>query len=154
MRILVLNGPNLNLLGRREPKHYGKQSLSDIVAKMKHQAETKGVDLLHSQRNAEHLLLEDIHQAMGNTDLIIFNPAAFSHTSIALRDALLATGVPFILLHISQVKRRESFRQTCYFADIALGVIEGFGPQSYFIALDAAIHCLQNQLLTQKCESA
>ena len=138
-KILTLHGPNLNLLGEREPKHYGKITLEQInqqleksAAKLKHQ-------VICLQSNAEHELIEQIQTAKKQKiDFIIFNPAAFTHTSIALRDALLAVAIPFIEVHLSNVYAREAFRKHSFFSDIALGTITGFGAQSYELALQAA----------------
>ena len=144
--ILVLNGPNLNLLGQREPQHYGQRSLDDIVLTLIAQAEAFGFSLDALQSNAEHELIERIHQAFEeNVQFIIFNPAAFTHTSIALRDALLGVAIPFIEVHLSNIHQRESFRQTSYFSDIAEGVIAGLGAKGYPLALETAIERLQNQ---------
>ena len=139
MKILLLNGPNLNLLGQREPDKYGTETLDDIVVRLKAQATSQGVRLSHFQSNAEHALIESVHQAMGNTDAIIINPAAYTHTSVALRDALLAVNIPFFEVHLSNVHQRESFRHHSYFSDIASGVLVGMGPLGYELALTAAI---------------
>jgi 3-dehydroquinate dehydratase-2 len=136
--LLLLNGPNLGLLGTREPEIYGSATLADIEAKLKHQAESLGHGLDAFQSDAEHALLERIHAARGSTDFILFNPAAFTHTSIALRDALLAVAIPFIEIHLSNVAQREDFRQRSFFGDIARGTISGFGVASYELALLAA----------------
>jgi 3-dehydroquinate dehydratase-2 len=139
-KILVLHGPNLNLLGTREPEIYGRQTLADIDAALVQQARSAGHELNCFQSNAEHVLIEHVHQA--RTDqvaLILINPGAFTHTSIALRDALLGVAIPFIELHLSNVHAREPFRRHSYLADIAIGQICGFGPDSYRLALDAAI---------------
>lgn len=138
-KILILNGPNLNLLGTREPKHYGKQSLDQINAALKQQAQQAGHELVTLQSNAEYELIERIHQARGEIDFIIFNPAAFTHTSVALRDALSAVEIPFIEVHLSNVHAREAFRRHSYFSDIAVGVISGLGPVGYELALQAAV---------------
>ncbi len=139
-RILVLNGPNLNLLGRREPEIYGSETLADIEERLQKQAQKAGKSLELSQYNAEHLLIERIHAAMDDdTDFIIINPAAFTHTSVALRDALLAVEIPFIEVHLSNVYQREVFRHHSYLSDIAIGVIAGFGSQGYDLALSAAL---------------
>ncbi|MEW5792392.1 MAG: type II 3-dehydroquinate dehydratase [Pseudomonadota bacterium] len=142
-RILVLHGPNLNLLGVREPGHYGRQSLAEIDAMLAAQAQRWGLRLASFQSNAEHVLIERIHAARGQTDCIIINPAAFTHTSVALRDALAAVTIPFIEIHLSNVHAREPFRRHSYFSDLALGVISGFGAHGYCLALDAARHFLQ-----------
>lgn len=139
-QILVLNGPNLNLLGTREPGIYGNQTLEDIRSTLSRQAETAGVSLDFMQSNAEHELVEAIHKARENgTAFIIINPAAFTHTSVALRDALLGVKIPFIELHLSNTHARESFRHHSYLSDIAVGIIVGLGPQGYELALTAAI---------------
>jgi 3-dehydroquinate dehydratase-2 len=136
--VLVLNGPNLNMLGKREPTIYGKQSLSDIIAELSQQAGEKHITLQHLQTNAEHELIDAIHQGYQQIDFIIINPAAFTHTSVALRDALLSVAIPFIEVHLSNVHAREAFRKHSYLSDIATGVICGFGAQGYSFALDAA----------------
>jgi len=141
--ILLLNGPNLNLLGIREPGIYGNNTLDDIVKQLTMQANKASMQLEHLQSNAEHILLERIHQAQTtNVAFILFNPAAFTHTSVALRDALLAVKIPFIEIHLSNIYGRETFRHKSYFSDIAQGVISGFGIQSYTLALNAAINFL------------
>lgn len=138
-KILVLNGPNLNLLGTREPEHYGSDTLASIEQGLKSDAQKAGVKLDFFQSNAEHELVEQIQQARGNTQFIIINPAAFTHTSVAIRDALSAVQIPFIELHLSNVHAREEFRQHSYLSDIAVGVICGLGSQGYSLALQAAI---------------
>lgn len=138
--ILVLNGPNLNLLGSREPDHYGKVTLDDINAALNEAAEAAGHSLSHFQSNAEHELVNRVHQASAEqVEFIIINPAAFTHTSVALRDALAGVAIPFIEVHLSNVHAREEFRQQSYFSDIAVGVISGLGAQGYQLALDGAI---------------
>lgn len=138
--ILVLHGPNLNLLGSREPDVYGHATLADIDRQLSERARAAGHHLQSLQSNAEYELIERIHAARGEgIDFILFNPAAFTHSSVALRDALLAVEIPFIELHLSNVHRRESFRHHSYFSDIAVGVVLGFGAQSYLLALDAAM---------------
>jgi 3-dehydroquinate dehydratase-2 len=137
-RVLVLNGPNLNLLGQREPDHYGSQTLDQIVAALHAQAATLGLHLEHLQSNSESNLIDAIHQAMGEVDFIIINPAAFTHTSVALRDALLGVGIPFIEVHLSNVHAREPFRHHSYLSDKAVGVICGLGADGYEFALTAA----------------
>lgn len=145
-RILVLSGPNLNLLGTREPQHYGtSHTLDDIHQALCHKAEQHQVILDAKQSQSESRLIELIHEAYyDKTDFIIFNPAAYTHTSIALRDALLATQIPFIEVHLSNPLSRESFRHTSYFSDIAVGTISGFGANSYFLALDATLNQLNS----------
>ena len=138
--LLVLNGPNLNLLGTREPGIYGSDTLADIEARLRTQAEAAGHRLAFFQSNAEHALIEQIHRARGDgVAFIVINPAAFTHTSVALRDALLATGIPFIEVHLSNVHAREPFRHRSYFSDVAAGVIAGLGSQGYELALAAAL---------------
>jgi len=142
-RILLLNGPNLNLLGKREPGIYGSKTLDEIVADLSQYANELGVTLEHLQSNAEHELVGRIHQAMGQVDFIIINPAAFTHTSVAIRDALAAVGIPFIEVHLSNPHAREPFRHTSYFTDLAVGIVAGFGPLGYGLALAAAIRRLE-----------
>jgi 3-dehydroquinate dehydratase-2 len=145
-RILVLNGPNLNLLGTREPEHYGNLRLADIVTGTQQLAAAAGHELEHLQSNREYELVERIHAAQTDgTAFIIINPAAFTHTSVALRDAMSAVKIPFIELHLSNVHAREEFRKHSYFSDIALGVISGLGPIGYELALRAAIGRLNIQ---------
>jgi 3-dehydroquinate dehydratase-2 len=143
--ILVLHGPNLNLLGSREPETYGNTSLNAINQKLTDTCLAAGHHLLSLQSNAEYELIERIHEAQHEgVNYILFNPAAFTHTSIALRDALLAVRIPFIEIHLSNVHSRETFRSHSYFSDIAQGVICGFGPESYHLALQAAFTQLAN----------
>jgi 3-dehydroquinate dehydratase II len=143
--ILVLHGPNLNLLGLREPGIYGATSLEDINRQLTEAARQAGHHLLSLQSNAEYELIDRIHDARKEgVDFIIINPAAFTHTSVALRDALLGVAIPFIEVHLSNVHKREAFRQHSYFSDIAQGVICGFGATSYQLALQAAIQTLSH----------
>ena len=137
--ILVLHGPNLNLLGTREPQHYGATTLEGINQTLRQQAKAAGHQLDCFQSNAEHELVDRIQQAANKTQLIIINPAAFTHTSIAIRDALAAVAIPFIEIHLSNVYAREEFRQHSFFSALAIGVISGFGAQGYELALQAAI---------------
>ncbi|WP_127960017.1 type II 3-dehydroquinate dehydratase [Serratia microhaemolytica] len=137
--ILLLNGPNLNLLGTREPDKYGSTTLSEIISQLENQAKMLDVALSHLQSNAEHELIDRIHQARANTDFILINPAAFTHTSVALRDALLAVQIPFIEIHLSNVHSREPFRHHSYLSDVAVGVICGLGADGYTFALQAAV---------------
>lgn len=138
-RFLLLNGPNLSLLGRREPQVYGRTTLADIEARLTELAGDAGHKLSCFQSDAEHELVQRIHAAREEgVELILFNPAAFTHTSVALRDALLAVGIPFIEIHLSNVAAREDFRRRSYFADIAIGTVTGFGVTSYELALIAA----------------
>jgi 3-dehydroquinate dehydratase-2 len=140
--ILLLNGPNLNLLGTREPEKYGSTTLTEIVNGLENQASALDITLSYLQSNAEHALIDRIHQARGNTDFILINPAAFTHTSVALRDALLAVQIPFIEIHLSNVHAREPFRHHSYLSDIAVGVICGLGADGYTFALQAAVNRL------------
>ncbi len=142
--ILLLNGPNLNLLGQREPGHYGILSLKNIENNLRNIAKQKQHQLDCFQSNAEYQLVDRIHAAQREkVKFILFNPAAFTHTSIALRDALLATELPFIEIHLSNVYKRELFRHHSYFSDIAEGCIIGLGPKGYELALEAAIEKLE-----------
>jgi len=142
-QVLVLNGPNLNLLGTREPDLYGIDTLQSIRASLQTLAETQQVDLAFFQSNAEHELIERIHQARDDgTGAIVINHAAFTHTSVALRDALLAVAIPFIELHLSNTFKREEFRGKSYFSDVAEGLIQGFGAHGYEMAFSAAVHML------------
>lgn len=142
-RILLLNGPNLNLLGKREPAIYGADTLDDIVTRLQGLASELDVELQHLQSNAEHELLTTIHQAMGQVDFILINPAALTHTSVALRDALLGVAIPFIEIHLSNVHAREPFRHHSYLSDKAVGVICGLGADGYEFALQAAVRTLR-----------
>ncbi|MBL8299876.1 MAG: type II 3-dehydroquinate dehydratase [Rhodanobacteraceae bacterium] len=142
-RILLLNGPNLNLLGLREPETYGHATLDSIVGDLVAIAQAHGHELDHLQSNAEHLLIDRIHAARADgSRFILINPAAFTHSSVALRDALLAVSLPFIELHLSNVHAREPFRHQSYLSDVAVGVICGFGADSYRLALEAAMRRL------------
>ena len=142
--ILVLNGPNLNLLGAREPEHYGTTTLETINQRLAKQAETAGHRVSFYQSNAEHELVGRVQQAMKDkAAFILLNPAAFTHTSVALRDALAASHIPFIEVHLSNVHAREAFRKHSYFSDLAVGVISGLGAQGYELALAAAIERLK-----------
>lgn len=145
LRILLLNGPNLNMLGIREPATYGAATLQDIVNALQVQAKELGVALQTLQSNAEHVLIDAIQQSYQQQDFIIINPGAFTHTSVALRDALLAVNIPFIEVHLSNVHARESFRQHSYLSDIARGVICGLGAKGYHYALDAAVSHLHSR---------
>jgi 3-dehydroquinate dehydratase II len=138
-RLLLLNGPNLNLLGTREPALYGAESLESIERRAMQLAGEEGRELLCFQSNAEHELIARVHQARAaKIGVLIFNPGAFTHTSIALRDAVLAVHVPMIEVHLSNPHAREPFRHKSYFSDIAIGVIAGFGPLGYELAVRAA----------------
>lgn len=137
--ILVINGPNLNLLGTREPDQYGRTTLAGIEERLRRLAKELGLNINFRQSNAEHELIEAIHQAPSQgVACILFNPAAFTHTSVALRDALAAVAIPFIEVHLSNVHAREPFRRHSYFSDLAAGVISGLGALGYELALRAA----------------
>jgi len=137
--ILALHGPNLNLLGTREPDKYGSTTLADITANLEALCSKANHRFESFQSNAEAELVERVHAAQGKVDFIILNPAALTHTSIALRDALLAVAIPFIEVHLSNIYAREDFRHTSYFSDIANGVLSGLGAQGYELALSAAL---------------
>jgi 3-dehydroquinate dehydratase-2 len=142
--LLIINGPNLNLLGTREPEHYGSVTLDSINSALSRIATENNLSLKSVQSNAEADLIEHIHiAAKDNVRFIIINPAAFTHTSVALRDALSGVNIPFIEVHLSNVHAREAFREHSYFSDIAVGVISGLGAQGYELALHAAINQLQ-----------
>ena len=142
-KLLLLHGPNLNLLGTREPEIYGGDTLQTVNNRLIEQAQSAGHQLDAQQSNAEHELIQSIHDAAKDgVNFIIINPGAFTHTSVALRDALLGVAIPFIEVHLSNVHAREEFRHHSYFSDIALGVICGFGIKSYELALQAALNTL------------
>jgi 3-dehydroquinate dehydratase-2 len=144
-RILVLHGPNLNLLGTREPQHYGAATLSDINRALARRAELAGIDLQTFQSNHEGALIECIHAAREQgVRAIIINPAAYTHTSVALRDALAAVAIPFVEVHLSNVHAREPFRHHSYFSDLAVGVICGLGHQGYLLALEYLLNTLDS----------
>ncbi|MBM5790862.1 MAG: type II 3-dehydroquinate dehydratase [Cyanobacteria bacterium M_surface_10_m1_298] len=145
MRVLLLNGPNLNLLGLREPGLYGADTLDGIEQRLGSQAAELGVQLSCFQSNHEGALVDRIHQARGEVDGILINAGALTHTSIALRDALLGVAIPFVELHLSNVHAREAFRHNSYLADKAIGVISGFGPSSYDLALQGLVARLRSQ---------
>ena len=141
--LLVINGPNLNLLGTREPKHYGTDTLDDIDRRLQQTAVEHGISLVSVQSNSEVELIELIHRAgKDGVRFILLNPAAFTHTSVALRDALSGVGIPFIEIHLSNIHAREAFREHSYFSDIAVGVISGLGASGYELALQYAIQQL------------
>ena len=142
-KLLLLHGPNLNLLGTREPEIYGGETLQTVNNRLIEQAQSAGHQLDAQQSNAEHELIQSIHDAAKDgVNFIIINPGAFTHTSVALRDALLGVAIPFIEVHLSNVHAREEFRHHSYFSDIALGVICGFGIKSYELALQAELNTL------------
>ena len=145
-KILVIHGPNLNLLGSREPEVYGADTLDSIEQELNRAASSSGVELDSFQSNIEGEIVSRIQQAASDgTDFIVINPAAYTHTSIAIRDAFLAVNIPFIETHLSNVYTREEFRMHSYLSDIAVGIVCGFGKNSYLLALDAAIkHCQQS----------
>ena len=142
--LLVIHGPNLNLLGTREPEHYGATRLADIDAQLIKKANEAAHNLESFQSNAEHEIVDRIHQAQQDkVEFIIINPAAFTHTSVAVRDAIAGVAIPFIEVHLSNVHAREEFRQHSYFSDLAVGVISGLGAQGYELALEAIIKKLK-----------
>ena len=144
--LLVINGPNLNLLGTREPEHYGSDTLDSINDTLSNIASSNNLSLTSVQSNAEVELIEHIHKAVADkVRFIIINPAAFTHTSVALRDALSGVDIPFIEIHLSNVHAREAFREHSYFSDIAVGVISGLGAQGYELALQAAVSYLKKK---------
>ena len=139
-RILLLNGPNLNLLGTREPEVYGFETLADIETRLIDTADAGGALVTCIQSNAEHELVDAVHQAkLLDVGFIVINPGAFTHTSIALRDALLGVAIPFIEVHLSNVRAREEFRHHSYLSDVAVGVVAGLGSKGYDFALDYAL---------------
>ncbi|HET9667755.1 MAG TPA: type II 3-dehydroquinate dehydratase [Desertimonas sp.] len=140
--VLVLNGPNLNLLGTREPEVYGSDTLDDILTDLRAYAAKSDVDLVDFQSNIEGELIGRLHDARGNVDGVVFNPGAFTHYSIALRDAIAGTELVVIETHLSNIHARESFRHTSVLAPVCLGVVAGFGRHSYFVALDALLRHL------------
>ncbi len=144
VKVRVINGPNLNLLGEREPGLYGQRSLQDIMQELQKFATDCGLELDHLQTNSEGTLIDAVQQA-GKDDVnyIIMNPAGYTHTSVAIRDALLAVEIPFIEVHLSAVNSREPFRQVSYFSDIAMGVISGFRGEGYLLALQAILNRIE-----------
>ena len=145
-KVLVINGPNLNFLGIREPSVYGKDNLNDLVERLTKQAQSLDVALEHFQSNSEGAIVDRIQQAFGNTDFILINAGAYTHTSVAILDALKAVAIPFIEIHISNVHAREEFRHHSYLSAQALGVIVGFGLDGYSYALDKAVRYLNSQV--------
>jgi 3-dehydroquinate dehydratase-2 len=143
MRIAVLNGPNLNLLGTREPELYGSGSLADLEARVRAVADSAGVSVDWRQSNSEGALVDAVQQLTGHADGALINAAAYTHTSLALRDALLAVRVPFVEVHLSNIFAREAMRRTSLLADLAIGIIAGFGPRGYELALTALVDHLR-----------
>ena len=141
--VLVLNGPNLNLLGTREPEIYGSDTLDGILSDLRVHAASREVDIVDFQSNIEGELVGRLHDARGNVDGVIFNPGAFTHYSLALRDAIAGTGLVVIETHLSNIHARESFRHTSVLAPVCLGVVAGFGRHSYFVALEALVRHLE-----------
>jgi 3-dehydroquinate dehydratase-2 len=145
IKVRVFNGPNLNLLGQREPGIYGQRTLQDVMQELEQFAADCGVQLDHMQTNSEGKMVDAIHQAgEDGIDYIIINPAGYTHTSIAIRDALLAVDIPFVEVHLSAVNSRESFRRANFFSDIASGVISGFRGESYLLALQAILNRIES----------
>jgi len=142
MRILFINGPNLNLLGEREPSIYGQKTLDQINDRIRDLAREKGAEVVFFQSNHEGELVERIQKAKGQFDALVINPAGYTHTSVAIRDALLAAGVPAIEVHLSNPARREEFRHRSLISDVVAGTISGFGEASYYLALQAAVESL------------
>jgi 3-dehydroquinate dehydratase-2 len=143
MKILVMNGPNLNLLGKREPGVYGSATLDDINQRVARLAGELGVEVVFFQSNHEGELIQKIHDASGVYDALVINPGAYTHTSVALRDAIASTGIPTVETHISNIYKREEFRHHSYISGVAVGQICGFGPESYLLALRAAVGIAQ-----------
>jgi 3-dehydroquinate dehydratase-2 len=144
VKVCVFNGPNLNLLGQREPAQYGSRSLQDIMQELERFADSCDIELDHMQTNSEGEMVDAVQQAgRDEVDYIIINPAGYTHTSVAIRDALLAVDIPFVEVHLSAVSSREPFRQVTYFSDIAMGVISGFRGESYLLALQAILNRIE-----------
>ena len=143
MKLLVLHGPNLNLLGTRETEHYGQATLDEIQQDLDTLAAELGVELVHLQSNSEGALVDRIQEA--REEGLLFNPGGYTHTSVALRDALAGTGIPFVEVHLSNIHAREEFRRTSLMADLALGQVVGFGPASYFLGLRALVQSLRSE---------
>lgn len=144
LNILVINGPNLNMLGKREPEIYGAQTLAEIMQELVTYADSLNLSVSHFQSNSEAELINKIHSAFGQVDHIIINPAAYTHTSVALRDALLSVAIPFTEVHLSNVHKREPFRHHSYFSDVAQAVLCGFGAHGYKMAINAIAHSVQD----------
>lgn len=144
MKILIIHGPNLNMLGKREPEIYGSTTLEEIDTALAIKAKELGVEVASFQFNSEGDIVSAIQDAMSKFDGIIINPGAYTHTSVAIRDAILSSGLPVVETHISNVYKREDFRQKSFVSGVALGVISGFGINSYFLGLDGLVEHLQN----------
>ena len=144
-RILVVHGPNLNLLGRREPDQYGRTTLKEIEDELRSYAASRGVEVRFVQSNHEGDLIDAIQHAIGWADAMVLNPAALTHTSVGLRDAILAAGIPTVEVHLSNIHRREEFRHQSYIADVAVGQVTGFGAFSYLLGMQAALYVLQKE---------
>lgn len=151
MHVLVLHGPNLNLVGTREPEIYGHETLADIDAALHAAARARGVELLIQQSNHEGALIDAVQAARETSEGIILNAGGYTHTSVALRDALLAAALPVVEVHLSNLARREPFRQRSLMADVAVGTIQGFGGRGYLLALDALTHILETQERRSPC---
>ncbi|WP_447965191.1 type II 3-dehydroquinate dehydratase [Nitrospira sp. Ecomares 2.1] len=150
MNILVLHGPNLNLLGTREPTIYGTITLDEVDVSLKNLGKELGVSVESRQSNVEGELITWIQEAKARFEGLVFNPAAYTHTSIALRDAIVSVGIPMVEVHLSNIHRRESFRRRSYLAPVSLGQISGFGPQSYLLGLRALVDALQRTSLLHR----
>jgi len=144
MKILILHGPNLNLLGKREPQQYGSITLDEINELIKEFGKEKKIDIDIFNSNYEGEIIDRIHNAIDNFDGIVINPGAFTHTSIAIRDAIVACGIPTVEVHLSNIYKREEFRHKSYFSDIVVGVITGFKEQSYILGIRAIMHCIKH----------
>ena len=145
LKILVLHGPNLNLLGKREPGIYGQQTLESIESLLKVEAENLGVEIFSQQSNHEGVLIDQIQGALSVFDGLLINPAAYTHTSVAIRDAIAAVAIPTVEVHLSNIHKREAFRHHSYIAPVAIGQISGFGAESYRLGLQALVTHLQSQ---------
>ena len=145
MKILVIHGPNLNLLGKREPQIYGNTTLEEINSLLKEEADTLGVQIESFQSNSEGEIVTRIQEAMGKSDGIVINPGAYTHTSVAIRDAVSSTGIPTVEVHISNIYKREGFRKKSFISGVALGIISGFGKDSYMLGLKGLVSHLSNE---------
>jgi 3-dehydroquinate dehydratase-2 len=145
MRLLVLNGPNLNLLGLREPEVYGTVTLGELEEEIRRAAEARGVEVQFFQSNQEGVLIDRLHQARGWADVVLLNAGGLTHTSVSLRDAVVGVGMPVIEIHLSNIYGREMFRRRSLIAPVTVGQISGFGPLSYLLGLEAAIHVVKQQ---------